>query len=313
MKRYGPIDRKKIRTYPLSKRPSKVEIGALACPHKKGASFGDFLGSLPGMLGAKDLIAVAAAVIKARKAGRHVVLGMGAHPIKVGLSPVIIDLIKRDVITAVATNGACIIHDFELSYIGRTSEDVAEGLEHGTFGMAEETGSLLNRAIKAGVKKGKGIGESIGGFIYRSGFKHKALSIFGAGYRKGIPTTVHVAMGADIIHMHPTADGSSIGAGTMRDFLTLASVLGDMDGGVYINLGSAVMMPEVFLKALTMARNTGRKVEEITTVNMDFIQHYRPRENVLRRPTMVKGKSYAITGHHELMLPLLAAAVVEGL
>ncbi|MDP2167311.1 MAG: hypothetical protein Q8J64_03145 [Thermodesulfovibrionales bacterium] len=313
MKEYRPVNPKKLKRYSLKDRPSKVEVSYLSSPYKKGDTFRRFLSSLPDILGSKDFKAVTGAIVRARKNGRPVVLGMGAHPIKVGLSPIIIDLVEKGIITAVSTNGACIVHDFELSYAGRTSEDVCEGLCTGMFGMVEETGKYINKAVNSGVKKGLGIGASMGAFIDKGKFKHRELSIFRAGYLKAIPMTVHVALGADIVHMHPEADGSAIGKGSMRDFLLLASVLGDLEGGVYINLGSAVVMPEVFLKALTMARNLGGKTENITTVNMDFIQHYRPRENVLKRPTALRGSSYALTGHHEIMFPLLAAAVIESL
>jgi deoxyhypusine synthase len=236
---------------------------------------------------------------------------MGAHPIKVGLSPVIIDLMEKKIITAIATNGACIIHDFELSFIGHTSEDVGEELQKATFGMARETGRYLNRAIKEGVRKGYGIGKSVGELISKSRFKFKEKSIFASAYELNLPATVHIAIGTDIIHMHPDAEGSTLGEGSFSDFRLLCSVVSDLEGGVYINLGSAVIMPEVFLKALTVSRNLGNRVENITTVNMDFIQHYRPRENVLKRPTINKGSAYALTGHHEIMFPLLAAAIIE--
>jgi deoxyhypusine synthase len=236
---------------------------------------------------------------------------MGAHPIKLGLSPVIIDLMRRDVITAIATNGACVIHDFEIAMAGETSEDVARELCTGTFGMSKDTGRGVNLAINKGVKKGYGIGRSVGEHISKSRFKFREKSIFCSAYELGIPMTVHVAIGTDIIHMHPEADGAAIGKGSMDDFRLLASVVADLEDGVYINLGSAVVLPEVFLKALNIARNLGNRVENITTVNMDFIQHYRPRENVLRRPTMVCGRNVALTGHHEIMFPLLAAAVIE--
>jgi hypothetical protein len=267
--------------------------------------------SLPSFLAASDLRAITQAIIKARGNNRPVVLGMGAHPIKVGLSPVIIDMMKRGIITAIATNGACIIHDFELSLTGRTSEDVAKELCTGRFGMARETGRDLNKAINAGVKKGQGIGRTVGEHIASSKNRFKDKSIFSEGFMLGIPMTVHIAVGTDIIHMHPQADGAMIGEGSLRDFRLFASVIADLEGGVYINLGSAVVLPEVFLKALTVARNLGNKVKNITTVNMDFIQHYRPKENVLCRPTMTKGRSYALTGHHEIMFPLLAASVIE--
>lgn len=311
MKKYRPVSLKKIKTYPLSARKSKVEIGLGAVPFKKGDSFGAFADRLPSILAASDLKAVVRAVVEARRHKRHVILGMGAHPIKVGISPIIIDLMKRRVITAVATNGACIIHDFELSFAGRTSEDVASELLSGKFGMARETGRELNRAIKKGVGKGCGIGKAVGEHIFAAEYPFKERSIFSEGFRLGIPMTVHVAMGTDIIHMHPEADGAMIGEGSLRDFRLLASIASDLEGGVYINLGSAVVMPEVFLKALTIARNLGHRVEDITTVNLDFIQHYRPKENVLGRPTLTRGRSYALTGHHEIMFPLLAALIIE--
>lgn len=314
MKKYKPISVKCIKTYPLSGRPSKVASGELCAVYKKGAAFSDFIHkNLPDILAAKDFKSIVAAIIKARKNKRPVILGMGAHPIKVGLSPVIIDLMDRGVITAIATNGASVVHDFELSYMGKTSEDVASALADGSFGMARETGKFINGAIKQGVKNGRGMGRGMGEFINKSKFKNKNLSIFATGARLDIPVTVHVAIGTDIIHMHPDADGAAIGEGSMRDFRLFASVVADLEGGVYINLGSAVLMPEVFLKAISVARNLGNKVDNITTVNMDFTQHYRGRENVLRRPTMCGGVSYAITGHHEIMFPLLAAALIEGI
>ncbi len=308
-----PLNLKKVKTVPLLNRKSKVELARLASAPQAGMSFAEFWAGLPGILAASDIKGVAEAVARARAARRPVVLGMGAHPIKVGLSPVIMDLMRRGIITALATNGAAIIHDFELSYAGCTSEDVAQELCTGRFGMAKETGSFLNRAIKSGVKKGLGLGESVGKGIAESRFPHKDKSIFAECHRLGLPATVHVSIGADIIHMHPEADGSAIGEASMRDFRLFASVLAGLEGGVYINLGSAVVLPEVFLKALNLARNLGNKVNDITTVNMDFIQHYRPAVNVLKRPTMTGGKSYALTGHHEIMFPLLAAGILESM
>lgn len=313
MKKYKPVSLSKIKTYPLLRRKSKVEIASAAIPHMPGNSFNDFIHGLPDILAARDLTAVIHAVITAQKNKRHVILGMGAHPIKVGLSPIIIDLMKKGIVTAIATNGACIVHDFELSFTGQTSEDVAEELCKGTFGMAKETGEYINKAINSGVKKGLGIGKSLGEMIQNSKFKYKDMSIFGTAYKLGLPATVHVAVGTDIIHMHPQADGRALGEGSHRDFKLFTSVVSDLEGGVYINLGSAVIMPEVFLKALTVARNLGNRVENFTTVNMDFIQHYRPHQNVLKRPTHKKGCSYALTGHHEIMFPLLAAAVIENI
>ncbi|MEW6419453.1 MAG: hypothetical protein AB1480_15290 [Nitrospirota bacterium] len=311
MKKYRPVSLKRVKTYSIKKRSSKVSLDSLAVPPVRGDTFKSFIEKLPDILAAKDFRSAVKAIVRARLDNRPVVLGMGAHPIKVGISPVIIDLMQKRVITAVATNGACIIHDFELSFIGHTSEDVEKELCMGTFGMASETGSYLNKAIKDGVEKGYGIGRSVGEMIQKSKFIFKEKSIFASAYELGIPATVHVAIGTDIIHMHPEADGSAIGEGSFRDFKLFTSVVSDLEGGVYINLGSAVIMPEVFLKALTIVRNLGNKVENITTVNMDFIQLYRPGENVLRRPTIKKGSSYALTGHHEIMFPLLAAAILE--
>jgi hypothetical protein len=308
---YRQIDIKGIKRYPIKDRISKVSIEKSARPHKKGESLRSFFGSLPDYLAVRDMKSVAKAIINAYRNSCPVILGMGAHPIKVGLSKVIIDLMQKGVLTAIATNGACIIHDFEISYLGQTSEDVARELCLGTFGMAEETGQMLNKTIIEGVKKGYGIGKSIGEFIYSSDFRFKEMSIFREAYSLNIPATVHVAIGSDIIHMHPEADGFSIGEGSMRDFRLLCSIISNLEGGVYINLGSAVILPEVFLKALTVVRNLGYKVERFTTVNMDFIQHYRPQENVLKRPTMTGGQCFALTGHHEIMFPLLAALIIE--
>ncbi len=309
IKKYVPISIEKIKTCSLKSRKSKVRLDSLGEPFHRG-SFKNFLNSLPKVLAANDFKTIVESIVKAKKTGRPVILGMGAHPIKVGLSPIIISLMENNVLSAVAMNGACIVHDFELSLIGRTSEDVDVELCRGTFGMAEETGKGLNIAIKKGVSKGNGIGKAVGDYILNSKFPYKKLSILAQASRLNIPATVHVALGADIIHMHPQADGASIGEGSLRDFRLFTSVISDLKSGVYINLGSAVIMPEVFLKALTVARNLKYNVKNFTTVNMDFIQHYRCRENVLRRPVLSGGSSYALTGHHEIMFPLLAAAVM---
>ncbi|MEW6602279.1 MAG: hypothetical protein AB1499_15005 [Nitrospirota bacterium] len=309
-RKYKPISLKNVKTCAIKSRKSKVTLDEVGRPFSKG-SFGEFIDSLPDILAASDFRAVVTAIVKARKKDRPVVLGMGAHPIKVGLSPVIINLLEKNVITAVAMNGACIVHDFELSLIGYTSEDVATELCDGSFGMAKETGQGLNGAINKGVKKGQGIGKAVGEHILNSRASFKQLSILAAAARLDVPASVHVAVGTDIIHMHPQADGASIGEGSLRDFKLFCSVVSDLRGGVYINLGSAVILPEVFLKAIAVTRNLKHTVKDFTTVNMDFIQHYRCRENVLKRPVMSGGKSYALTGHHEIMFPLLAAAVME--
>jgi len=234
---------------------------------------------------------------------------------KVGLNPLLVDLMRKGVITALAMNGAVIIHDFELAYLGQTSEEVEAEIDSGRFGMAEDTGRILNEAITQGWKQGLGIGAAVGQYIQTHPriFPHRRNSVLATGAQLGLPVTVHVAIGTDIIHMHPQANGEAIGEGSLRDFRTLAAVVSGMEGGVYLNLGSAVLMPEVFLKTVTLGRNLGRALKRITTVNMDFLSHYRPLTNVVKRPTQKGGQGYALTGHHELMVPLLAAAVLEKL
>jgi len=306
-----PFDPSKIKTYSLKDRASKVRIAELASPHKKGGSFKDFFSSLPNILAAKDIKEIAAAVVQARKDGRPVMLGMGAHPIKVGLTPVIIDLMERGTITSLSLNGAGIIHDFEMAFVGQTSEDVDREILSGAFGMAEETGTMINNAVWDGNGKGLGIGESVGRMIQSGEFPYKNISLLAAGSRLRIPVTVHVAIGTDIIHMHPSFDAKATGEAAGRDFQKFCSLVSELESGVYINLGSAVLLPEIFLKAVTLCRNLGHQVTHFTTVNMDFIQHYRPNTNVVRRPTIGGGRGYALTGHHEIMLPLLAAAINE--
>src|SRR5512147_615725 len=304
------IDPSKIKTYSLKGRNSKVRIGDSCRPHKKGASFRDFFSSLPDILASRHLKDVAAAVVQARKDERPVMLGMGAHAIKVGLNPVIIDLMEKGIVTSLAVNGARIIHDFELAFVGRTSEDVDREILSGAFGMAEETGSMLNQAI-CSAGPDEGIGAVVGRMIRTGDFPYKGNSLLAAGHRLGVPVTVHVAIGTDIIHMHPSFDGRATGEASYRDFLTFCTLVSELEGGMYINLGSAVLLPEIFLKAVTLARNLGQPLRHITTVNMDFVQHYRPNTNVVRRPTQGGGRGFALTGHHEIMFPLLAAAVIE--
>jgi hypothetical protein len=306
------IDLSKIRTYSLKNRESKVRINDFSRPHKKGAGFRDFFASLPDILASKHLKDVVAAVVQARKDGRPVMLGMGAHSIKVGLNPVIIDLMERGIITSLSLNGAGIIHDFELAFVGQTSEDVDKEILSGAFGMAEETGSMLNQAIRSAAKD-EGIGAAVGRMIQEGDFPYKDKSLLAAGRRLDVPVTVHVAIGTDIIHMHPSFDGKATGEAAHRDFLTFCSLVSELEGGVYINLGSAVLLPEIFLKAVTLVRNIGHPLRHFTTVNMDFVQHYRPNTNVVRRPTQDGGRGFALTGHHEIMLPLLAAAIIEHL
>ncbi len=306
-----PIDMEQVRTYPLDRRASKVAAAALGTEPRPGMKLAEFLDGLPRILGAADLHEVAQAIADRHSRGRVIALGMGAHPIKVGLSPLIIGLMERGILSAIAMNGACIIHDFELAYQGATSEDVGASLDDGEFGMARETGQFLNDAIAG--HAGRGIGRAVGEAILDARPPHIGLSILAAGARLGIPVTVHVAVGTDIIHMHPNADGAAIGAASMDDFRLLAGVARSLHGGVFVNLGSAVIIPEVFLKALNLARNTGNRVDELVTVDMDFMRHYRPGVNVVQRPTQTGGQGYRLTGHHEIMFPLLCAAVLERL
>jgi hypothetical protein len=305
------LDRSKMRTYPLGKRRSKVHVGLFGRPHRPGDTFAQFLEGLPRFLGAADLMEVARAIVRARGAGRPVMVAMGAHVIKVGLSPLIKDLLEGGWVSALAMHGAGMVHDFEIAMVGHTSEDVDAGLGTGEFGMAEETGRSLNRMIVEGVGRGEGLGEAVGKGLIRTGAPFSGQSLLVTSVAAGRPVTVHVALGTDVHHLHPEASGSAIGEGSYRDFLRFCERISGLEGGVYINLGSAVLLPEVFLKSLTLARNLGHPLKEMVTVNMDFMQHYRPLTNVVRRPTAEGGKGYALTGHHELMVPLLAAAVKE--
>ncbi len=309
--RFKKISIKDIKTYSIKKRPSKVNMTGLAGVHRAGDGFSAFLENLPDALGARGLKEVAGSVIKAHRDKKTVAIGMGAHVIKVGLGPVIIDLAERGIANAVAMNGACVVHDFEIAYAGKTSEDVDASILKGSFGMADETGSLINSAIKKWGKKG--LGCAVGRFIEENGFPNKDKSVLAACFRLKIPATVHVALGTDIIHMHPSMDGAKTGQASMADFRGFTSVVASMNAGVYLNIGSAVVLPEVFLKALTLARNLGHRVENLTTVNMDFIRQYRPTTNVVKRPTLGNGRGFDLTGHHEIMVPLLHAAIIEGI
>lgn len=310
-----PINASDLKTYPLKRRHSKVRLSDLVTPWKRGGSFSTFYSGLPDILAVKTLRAVTQAIVKAHRKHRPVIVGIGAHVIKVGLAPIITDLMKRGIITAVAMNGAGIIHDFELALMGHTSEEVDDEIDEGRFGMAEETGRMLNEAITRGAKDGHGLGEAIGRYMSHAAtpFPNRNVSILATGTRLGIPVTVHVAVGTDIIHMHPSADGAAIGATSLLDFRRLTAVVAGMEGGVYLNIGSAVILPEVFLKTLSLGRNLGHPIANITTVNLDFLSHYRPQTNVVRRPTQKGGHGYSLTGHHEIMLPLLAAAVIDAL
>jgi hypothetical protein len=284
-----------------------------ARPHRAGASFAEFLAGLPAILAGRDLRAAIDATARARRRGRPVLFGFGAHLIKVGLAPVVVDLIERGVVTGVLMNGAGCVHDLELAYMGQTSEDVAPALDDGTFGMARETAERLNGAIAAGARDGIGMGQAIGREILRGRYPHKRRSVLAAAVRRGVPVTVHAAIGTDIHHMHPSADGAALGATSHRDFETAAGLVAGLEGGVYFNVGSAVILPEVFLKALALARNLGHEVDRFTTVNLDFMRHYRPMVNVVERPTRKGGRGISLVGHHEIMVPLIAAGVIEAL
>lgn len=312
--KYPPIDIARVKTHPLGQRKSKVATPLLGSPLSAGASFREFLAKLPRLLAAQDLREVALRIAAAHRQKRPVILGMGAHPIKAGLSPLVVDLVERGIISAIAMNGAGVIHDFEMAYSGATSEEVAETLSDGSFGMARETGEFLNRAIAEGVRKQElGMGAAVGKKILEEKLPYRQLSILATGARLDVPVTVHVAIGTDTIHMHPEADGQAIGEESLRDFRLFTSVIAQLEGGVFINLGSAVIIPEVFLKALSLARNLGHDVQHFTTVDMDFIRHYRPGANVVSRPTQQGGKGFHLTGHHEIMFPLLCAVVLEEL
>ncbi|HET6678658.1 MAG TPA: hypothetical protein VFH05_10330 [Nitrospira sp.] len=311
----SPINVSDLKTYPLKKRHSKVRVSDFAQPWRKGGSFSRFYRALPDILAVKTLRAVARAIAQAHRRGRPVIVGIGAHVIKVGLTPILVTWMEQGLVTAVAMNGAGIIHDFELALMGHTSEEVDDEIDDGRFGMTEETGRMLNEAITQGHRNGQGMGEAVGHYITRSKnqFPNRRTSILAMGATLGIPVTVHVAVGTDVIHMHPAADGAAIGATSLLDFRRLAAVVAGMEGGVYLNIGSAVVLPEVFLKTVSLGRNLGHTLSNITTVNMDFLSHYRPLTNVVRRPTQKGGKGYSLIGHHEIMLPLLVAAVAEEL
>jgi hypothetical protein len=310
---YEEFDLSGVRTYPLTSRPSKVRVADFAQPHRPGDGIGTFIDRLPRLLAAADLRAVVAAVIAAHRADRAIVWGLGAHVVKTGLSPVVVDLMRRGLVSAVATNGAGLIHDFEIALAGATSEDVDAALGPGRFGMARETGADLNEAIRAGAGEGLGLGQAVGRYLLRRSPPHVDCSIAATAAALEIPFTVHVAMGTDIIHMHPDASGAAIGEASLRDFRYFVSAVARLERGVYLNCGSAVVLPEVFLKAVALARNAGRSLDGITTVDLDFLRHYRPRVNVVARPTAGIGRGFSLTGHHELLLPLLAAALIEGL
>lgn len=301
-----------LRRTSLAERPSKVSRCAFARVTPPGSSLRRYLKNLPRILAAEKFLRLVEAVASARAGRRPVLAMLGAHVLKTGLSPLILDLMERKVVTAVAMTGSGIIHDFELAYQGQTSEEVAEALADGSFGMARETADFLNEAVREGARRGWGLGESVGRAIIGKRLPHRALSLFAAARRLNLPATVHVAIGTDIIHQHPSCDGAAFGKTSLEDFRRLTEVVAGLgEGAVVLNVGSAVILPEVFLKAVSVARNLGAPVRGFTAANLDMIQHYRPRQNVLSRPTALGGEAISLTGHHELMLPLLHAAVLE--
>lgn len=310
---YEEFDLSGVRTYPLASRHSKARVEDFARPVARGAGFKAWLDALPATLGAADLKRAVSAIVEAKKTSAGLIWGIGAHVIKTGLSPVLIDLMRRGYVSALAMNGAGIIHDFEIALAGATSEDVDATLGPGRFGMAEETGRLLNAAIKGSADSGRGLGESVGGFLAERKPAYAGHSIAVVASELGIPLTVHVAIGTDIIHMHPDASGAAIGEASLRDFRYFTSCVARLSNGVYLNCGSAVVLPEVFLKAVALARNQGVALDGLTTINIDFLRMYRPQTNVVTRPVAGgRGTGISLVGHHEILIPLLAAAIIEG-
>jgi hypothetical protein len=299
-----------VRTYPIASRASKTRTEDFARPYRKGDGLDGWLRSLPRLLAAGDFTAVVDRLVAARDHG-GIVWGLGAHVIKTGLSPVIVDLMRHGFVSAIATNGAGVVHDFEIALSGATSEDVDEALGPGRFGMADETGRLLNQAIADGVAGGLGLGQAVARFLQDRHPPHADVSVLAMAAEMQIPVTVHVAIGTDIVHMHPSASGAALGEGSLRDFRYFVSNVARLERGAYLNCGSAVVLPEVFLKAVALARNQGRSLTDLTTVNLDFVRLYRPLTNVVTRPTRPDGHGFSLTGHHELMIPLLAAALIE--
>jgi len=310
----SPIDLTHLNTVPLLERGGKVRSADFARVYQKGSGIAGWLDSLPHILAGGSFRALVSALVEARARRRAIIWGMGGHVIKCGVAPVLLDLMRRGYATTFALNGSAAIHDFEIALAGHTSEDVETALPDGRFGSAEETGREMNCAIAAGDREGLGMGESLGRSLESLARpEYASASLLLQAYLHGTPVTVHVAIGTDTIHTHPGADGAAIGSASHRDFRLLCAYAADLnDGGVYLNVGSAVVLPEVFLKAVSAVRNLGHPLAKFTTANFDFLQHYRPRVNVVERPhALAGGAGYAITGHHELMIPLLAAALIE--
>jgi hypothetical protein len=309
-----PLSLDGVNTYPLEERPSKVSVADFARPVEADSALRTFLKGLPNILAVQSLRQIATQVRRARALGKPIIWGVGGHVVKVGLAPLLIDLMRRGYVSAVAANGSVLVHDAEVAMVGSTSEDVDATLGAGAFGAADETGKLLNAAAREGEDEGLGLGEALGRALSRTHPKHEDLSLLCAAYHARVPFTAHVAIGTDIAHFHPDADGGALGATTHTDFRLLAEMVRRMSGGgVYLNVGSAVVLPEVFLKCVTLVRNLGHPLEDFTTANFDFIQSYRPTTNVVRRPTSGgAGRGFSVTGHHELTIPLLAAEILCG-
>ncbi len=305
-RKIDPVDLTKVKTYSIRRRKNRTRVKAFGRPMSdlKGA---DFFEALPDFLKASDLNDFIARVAKARKNGRPFHLLLGAHTLKVGLSPVIIDLMRREIVTGVSLNSAGLIHDLELAFWGETSEDVQAGLDNGTFGMVEETGQAIAAIGQLASELNIGLGEAAGKYVHASKAKHRKYSIFSAAYQLDLPATVHVGIGTDIVSQQPTFNAARLGEASHIDFRILSRVCADINrGGAVANVGSAVILPEVFLKALTVARNLYGRAGDLTTANFDMIMHYRPKVNVVDRPTFKTGKGFNFVGHHEIMIPLLA-------
>lgn len=310
--KFNPLFPEKLRTVPLKERESKVKIEDFGSPVEKGISLSKWLNSLPNILAGKNIRELAKLIVEAKKKKRGIIFGIGAHVIKVGLSPIIIDLMENGFITSIASNGACLVHDLEIALEGKTSEDVEKHLKDGSFGVTKETGEIINRALSLCLREDIGLGEAMGRTMAEIPLKYPEHSIFLKAWKMNVPFTVHIAIGTDIFHFHPNVSGEAIGKGSLRDFFLFSSIVRELNnGGVFLNIGSAVIIPEVFLKALTYVRNMGYRVENFTTAVFDFNIQYRALKNVAERPVNESGKGFYFIGHHEILIPLLAGMVKE--